>query len=398
MKTSLAHLPAAKQEQLRAITALFCEGAPVEMLILFGSHARGDWVEDPETGYVSDYDIIAVVETEQLAKDLVLWNELEGRARTIADKTPVTLIVHDIRFLNHEIRIGQFFFADIVNEGVLLYDSRKFQLARPKALNAQERLQLAQRNFANWFDSASTFFRTSRHLGARQRLKEGAFLLHQAAERYYHAATLVFTGYKHRTHDIEELGNLAGGEHALLFEVLPKTTPEDKHLFGLLKKAYIDARYTESYRITAEELHTLQARVLMLGERVRAACIEKIESFCGAEAMRQDLPAPPKMEEPLLSDLPPPPSEPEAFMQWAQSFVELSEQRGRDEGYRAGEARGEAKALLTVLRARGVEIPPDLEQRILGCSDVEVLESWLRRAATATTAAEVIREGRHVAC
>jgi predicted nucleotidyltransferase len=91
MKTSLAHLPMAKQEQLRAITALFCEGAPVEMLILFGSHARGDWVEDPETGYVSDYDVIAIVESEKLAGDLSLWNELERRARELAGQTPVTL-------------------------------------------------------------------------------------------------------------------------------------------------------------------------------------------------------------------------------------------------------------------------------------------------------------------
>ena len=39
---------------------------------------------------------------------------------------------------------------------------------------------------------------------------EAAFLLHQATERYYHAAILVFTGYKQRTHDIELLGVQAG--------------------------------------------------------------------------------------------------------------------------------------------------------------------------------------------
>ena len=33
------------------------------MVVLFGSHARGDWVEDPETGYRSDYDLLVVVES-----------------------------------------------------------------------------------------------------------------------------------------------------------------------------------------------------------------------------------------------------------------------------------------------------------------------------------------------
>jgi predicted nucleotidyltransferase len=60
MKTSLDHLPEQKRAQLRAITSIFCEGAPLEMLILFGSHARGDWVEDPETGYRSDWDVRSV--------------------------------------------------------------------------------------------------------------------------------------------------------------------------------------------------------------------------------------------------------------------------------------------------------------------------------------------------
>jgi predicted nucleotidyltransferase len=95
MKTSLDHLPEPKRAQLRAITSIFCEGAPNGMLILFGSHARGDWVQDPETGYRSDFDVLFIVETEKQAADLSLWHELERRAREAAGETPVTLIVHD---------------------------------------------------------------------------------------------------------------------------------------------------------------------------------------------------------------------------------------------------------------------------------------------------------------
>lgn len=386
MKTSIAHLPPAKQEQLRAITTLFCEGTPVGMLILFGSHARGDWVEDPETGYVSDYDLIAIVETAELAADLSRWNDLERRAREIAGRTPVSLIVHDIKFVNREIRIGQYFFSDIANEGVLLHDSRRFMLATPKALNDKERLALAERNFANWFDSASKFWRSSRDAGTRQWLKEGAFLLHQAAERFFHAALLVYTGYKQRTHDIEKLGNLAGVQHPLLLDALPKTEPADADLFDLLKRAYIEARYSMSYRIKAEELRTLQERVLVLGERVRAACLEKLATFCGAEAVSADLPVPPQMAEPLLSHLPPPPSEPTALAEWAQSLVELSEERGRAEG----RTEGAAAAILEVLKARGLDVPAALAERILTCTDAALLSSWLRRAATATNADELV--------
>jgi len=60
MKTSLDHLPPAKRDPIAAIAALLQAGAPVEILILFGSYARGDWVDDPLTKYVSDFDVRSV--------------------------------------------------------------------------------------------------------------------------------------------------------------------------------------------------------------------------------------------------------------------------------------------------------------------------------------------------
>jgi len=41
MKTSLDHLPARKREQVTAIAAVVRANAPVDMVILFGSYARG---------------------------------------------------------------------------------------------------------------------------------------------------------------------------------------------------------------------------------------------------------------------------------------------------------------------------------------------------------------------
>ncbi len=413
MKTTIDHLPNDQQQKLQAIAAVFTSAdvaIPVDMLILFGSRARGDWVDDQETGYKSDYDLLVVVENEQQVNDLTVWGDLERKVREIIGDTPLTMIVHDIKFINKEIRIGQYFWSDIANEGVMLFDKRRFSLAKPKALNAQERLALAERNFENWYDSATEFWRGCRYYASRSLLKHAAFLLHQATERYYHAAILVFSGYKQRTHDIELLGVQAGEQHALLGDVLPKTEPDDKHLFDLLKKAYIDARYSMSYRITADELAELQKRVLLLADRVRAACLEKIATFCGAEAMRKDLPVPPTLGEPILQDLPAPPTDPQEFGKWAQSLSEVAEQRaelrwqqgllageekGRAEGIQEGRAEGKEEGLrdglLMVLRSRGVPIPADVEARILACKDVAVLSAWLQRAVTLSDAAELMQ-------
>jgi hypothetical protein len=48
-----------------------------------------------------------------------------------------------------------------------------------------------------------------------------------------------------------------------------------------------------------------------------------------------------------------------------------------------GEARGEARALLTILAARKIDVPADVRATIVGCTDVGRLDLWVQRAVTA---------------
>jgi hypothetical protein len=50
-----------------------------------------------------------------------------------------------------------------------------------------------------------------------------------------------------------------------------------------------------------------------------------------------------------------------------------------------GEAEGEAKAVLAVLGARGIEVTDEVRERISRCTDLGQLDTWIRRAATANT-------------
>lgn len=59
------------------------------------------------------------------------------------------------------------------------------------------------------------------------------------------------------------------------------------------------------------------------------------------------------------------------------------------QGLTEGEARGEVKALLTVLSARGFDVPDEVRARVTGCADVDQLDKWISRAATATSIDEV---------
>jgi hypothetical protein len=74
--------------------------------------------------------------------------------------------------------------------------------------------------------------------------------------------------------------------------------------------------------------------------------------------------------------------------EYQSDFAKRYVAQGRDEG----RAEGEARALLKVLKARGIEVSPDVQERILACTDLAVLDAWLARAVTAKSASEVIGE------
>lgn len=57
--------------------------------------------------------------------------------------------------------------------------------------------------------------------------------------------------------------------------------------------------------------------------------------------------------------------------------------------FREGEATGEAKLILTVLAARGIPVSEQVRARVAECDDLQQLEDWGRRAATADSIEEV---------
>ncbi|MBN9383838.1 MAG: HEPN domain-containing protein [Chitinophagaceae bacterium] len=285
MNTSLEHLPEHKQKQLREITGIIVKAVDPEKVILFGSHATGRWVEHRYTEggivyeYISDYDILVITKSGESRKDYEVQDLIENRC---VYKTPVTVITHDIDFVNKMLREGQYFFTDIEKEGILLYDAGNTPLAERKPLSTAEAKAIAQQYFEQWYGGAKEFYIDAQNACQRGSYKNAAFYLHQATERIYNAIILVHTGYKPKTHNLDKLKRYSKRFSQELDAVFPDNTPQEKHLFDLLKRGYIDTRYKDSYEITAEELTTLIERVGKLQVIAERLCQEKIRSFDNA--------------------------------------------------------------------------------------------------------------------
>lgn len=281
MKTDLSHLPKVKQEELSTVCDIILSKAPAEMIILFGSYARGEWVEDYQDNheYVSDYDILVITADRKTAKRNKKWRDLEAQLRDHKEITKTNIIHHSIGFVNDRIEKQNYFFLDILNEGILLHDSGNCQLSEPKDLSPSERQAKAQEEYDHWFSTATEFLETFEFDLGRGKYAKAAFELHQAVERYYAAILLVFTDYKPRTHDIEDMGQQAGKQHSEFLTVFPQTTDEEKRLFELLKKSYIEARYSKSFTVEKSELDYLCERVQLLKDLTERVCKEKIKEL-----------------------------------------------------------------------------------------------------------------------
>lgn len=287
MKNTLTHLPERKQAELKQIVgALIPRYAEIEMIILFGSYARGNYVEKDtyeDKGityeYSSDYDLLIVMSKNGHANSDSLTQSISGKLEELNLPTPVNPIFHGIEFVNEELRDGNYFFDEIKRDGVLLFTTNRYQLDEKQPKSPAEQQAKAQKYFDGWYQSANEFLIGYEFHFSEGHLNKSAFELHQAAERYYGTIQLVFIGYKPKTHDIEVLGKLAKSQDMEFGKVFPRATIEERRRFTLLRKAYVEARYNMDYTISKADLEYLSERVKLLKQLTEQICKRKIESF-----------------------------------------------------------------------------------------------------------------------
>lgn len=295
MNKSLDHLPSLKRAELlrvvEVLKASFAEAMETKRadrlrngrilkIILYGSYARGDWVHDPVGRYFSDFDILIVVDHDDLADseiwDAALWRTTPGVSRL---RTPVSFIVHSLDDVNHQLERGRSFFADILREGIVLHDTPGARFVKPAELSPKVALAEAEEHFAEWFPRANSAAMGAQFYVEKGEANDAAFLLHQTVERLYHCILLVLTLYSPKSHNLVFLRRRCEPLDNRLAEAWPHETKFERRCFELLRAAYVKARYSKHYKITAEELAWLTAQVSVLADRTKSVCEDRLEAL-----------------------------------------------------------------------------------------------------------------------
>lgn len=270
MKKSISYLPKSKQEDLNLLVKAVLEKIPeTQMIILYGSYARNEYVDYDErvefgitTTYMSDYDILVV--TSGISDKLVgskLDNIDDKYYRNPDKQTPVQFINDDIKKLNTDLEEGRYFYSQIKQEGVILYDSGKFKLARRRKLNFDEIRKQAEEYFNEKLENAERKLGMSQLALEKDWYKDSIFNLHQACENLYYAIRLVYTLKNSKQHNLTKLSSSVKSYSADLAKVFPNNTSEEKRLFNLIKAAYVEARYNPDFLVTKEDIDALIPKV-----------------------------------------------------------------------------------------------------------------------------------------
>jgi predicted nucleotidyltransferase/HEPN domain-containing protein len=298
MKTSLDHLPEGKQRELSLVVRILFQefealtaratqqwkkGGRILKVVLYGSYARGGWVDDPVGGYRSDYDILVVVSDERLTDVVDFWSVADDRLlrETSISKSlsaPVNFIVHSLSDVNQQLERGRPFFIDIVEHGVALYQAEGCAFSTPRKLPEEQARAEAERYFNEWFPSAERRFDLARTAAGKRYWKEAAFDLHQTAERLYHCLLLVLTLYSPKSHKLNFLRSQAEQIAPALIEAWPREGKFERRGFELLRQAYVNARYSPHYKISERELAWLTERVALLQRLVEQTCRERLDA------------------------------------------------------------------------------------------------------------------------
>jgi len=298
MQTGLDHLPPAKQRELAEVVRILFEEfetahargnadwnrkGRILKVILYGSYARGDWVDDPIGGYHSDYDILVVVNYDRLT-EFEHWSAAEDRLMrevTIAKTrtAPVSFIVHSLKDVNAQLERGRPFFVDIAQQGIALYEAEGFEFAQPRNLPPEEARVEAEKHFESWFRSAARRAELAQTALLRGYLNEAAFDFHQATERLYHCTLLVLFLYSPKSHRLNFLRSQCEQIAPALVEAWPREDKFSRRCFELLRLAYVQARYSPQFKISVEELSWIGERVAMLEGLVETICREHIAAL-----------------------------------------------------------------------------------------------------------------------
>lgn len=211
-------------------------------------------------GLGNEYDLLVLVNDTRNRPNDEFESLINNRT---ADTVPVFASVYKLSKVNEMIRKGNYFFCTSCVPEKLIYDAGRIPLTTAEATEVIPINDLKQIH-DGWMEKANGFY-----MGAVKFLQAGqfslcGFMLHQAAEHSLNALLQPLMQFRVLTHNLHKLIRYARRFSPEICSFFPRDTDAEIRLFQLLQKAYIHARYKDTFELKEEEAKILLERVQSL--------------------------------------------------------------------------------------------------------------------------------------
>lgn len=287
MNTQLPKLPEEKLQEIEAIKQVIVDFVDPDKIILYGSYAKGKYVEHVyiKDGirhfYISDYDLVIIAENFTV-KPYELADELEKR---IGSRPDVNFFMYKSAHFNEKLKNGHHFYVPVYNEGVLLYDAKQTELVTPGPIDINQIRANSLEYFDFWIDHAERFYKHALIefddvVANKSRSNLAVWFSFQSIESIYSALLLIFMGEKPKHHNLIRYRRSVQSISTELNNIFPDVKDSyERNLFDLLNRAYIGAKYKIDYEAPERDVQELLKRVEKMITVAKEVCMERIESY-----------------------------------------------------------------------------------------------------------------------
>ncbi|HLP36751.1 HEPN domain-containing protein [Lacibacter sp.] len=219
-------------------------------------------VHDPHLGQQPVTDLMIVLPDTMQEKPFSEYETLIEAGCSLG--TQLSFSLQQASRVNTAVKEGHVFYSLVCTGENLMYWSEEKEWPTTPGERLKEIMQNARERFQTNFSKAQTFLHHATKCIEQQNNKLTAFFLQQAAELCCRAILISLTGRDKKTHSLAALKKTCRRCTAVVDQVFPCYTEEDKRLLKILDDAYIAARYEDDFSPSSTDIELLLQKVQQL--------------------------------------------------------------------------------------------------------------------------------------
>ncbi|MEO6683510.1 MAG: HEPN domain-containing protein [Ginsengibacter sp.] len=231
----------------------------VEKIYLLGSFPL------QPAGLGDEYDLLILVKDTRNRPIEEFESLIQNRS---TDTVPVFNSVFKLSKVNALMLNGNYFFSTFCIPDRLIYDAGRVEIETPPASHNLPGWKELDQTHKAILEKANGFLIGAIHYFEQHEYSLCGFMLHQAAEHGLNSLLQPLMQFRVQTHNLHKLMRMARRFSIEVFNLFPRDTDSEIRLFQTLQKAYIHARYKDSFEVCAEDAELLLERIKFLLEKI----------------------------------------------------------------------------------------------------------------------------------